>query len=29
MPMNCSAEMLAAISEEPIAQNGSALLARK
>jgi hypothetical protein len=29
MPMICSAEMLAAISEAPIAHQGSDLLARK
>ena len=29
MPMICSAEMLAAISEAPIAHHGSDLLARK
>jgi hypothetical protein len=29
MPMICSAEMLAAISEAPIAHQGSALPARK
>ena len=29
IPINCSAEMLAAIREEPIAHQGNALLARK